>query len=332
MRDATIEVVSKVVNHPNADRLDICTILGYECVTKRDQFKEGDIVVYVRPDSVFPDSEWAIEYKKYAKDRIKSIKIRGFWSEGVIIPFEVFPEVTKEVLKDYLVGDDVSELLWISHYEPPAPKDLSAKGGLPFGIPYTDEERWENYTPSKLPYGELVDLFLKVDGQSNSFYYFLLQKLFGVLGRKLELKMEFNNNYTAHVTRYDIENKLRDFCEKHERSIAIRGESYGTGIQTMNINPHSKLSNGWAMFSVYLIDERRYARKGEPFYFLNVAKELELPTVKLLEENVILTPELIQKYSVGLTTIDGKPFEGVVVQHGNGSFKIINKEYDSNKK
>jgi RNA ligase (TIGR02306 family) len=97
MRDATIEIVSNVIKHPNADRLDICTVLGYQCVTKRDQFKVGDRVVYVRPDSVFPDSDWAQEYKKYSKDRIKSIKIRGEWSEGVILPISILNNVGKIV-------------------------------------------------------------------------------------------------------------------------------------------------------------------------------------------------------------------------------------------
>jgi RNA ligase (TIGR02306 family) len=331
MRDATIEIVSNVIKHPNADRLDICTVLGYQCVTKRDQFKVGDRVVYVRPDSVFPDSDWAQEYKKYSQKRVKAVRLRDYWSEGVIIPFDALPPVTAEAAKDCLIGDDVSDLLWISHYEPPAPTDLSAKGGLPYGIPMTDEERWENFDQSKLPFGELVDLLLKVDGQSNSFYRHFTDKVFGVLGRKLELKPELSNNYTNNVSRYDIERKLTEFSEKYQMSIVIRGESYGTGIQTMEINPYSKLSNGWAMFSVYLIDERRYARKGEPFYFLNVAKELDLPTVKLVEENVVLTPELIKKYSEELKELYGKPFEGIVVQHSKGSFKIINKHYDSNK-
>ena len=95
MKDATIEIVNDVIDHPNGDRLSICTVLGYKCVTKRDQFKTGDVVVYVRPDSVFPDSEWAQEYKKYAKNRIKSIKIRGEWSEGVILPITILNNIGK---------------------------------------------------------------------------------------------------------------------------------------------------------------------------------------------------------------------------------------------
>ncbi|NJO62866.1 MAG: hypothetical protein HC836_32990 [Richelia sp. RM2_1_2] len=85
------------------------------------------------------------------------------------------------------------------------------------------------------------------------------------------------------------------------------------------------------MFSVYMIETRRYARKGHPLYFRNLAKELDLPVVDLVEENVILTPEIIHKYSEGIDKLNGRSFEGVVVKHANGSFKIINKEYDSKK-
>jgi hypothetical protein len=85
------------------------------------------------------------------------------------------------------------------------------------------------------------------------------------------------------------------------------------------------------MFSTYLINERRYARKGEPLYFLTIAGQLGLPTVDVVEKDVVLTKELIEKYSSGIKELNGKPFEGVVVQHSRGSFKIINKHYDSQK-
>ena len=64
-KDATIEIVENVTKHPNADKLSICNILGFQCVTKLDQFKNGDRVIYVRPDTVFPEAEWATEYRKY---------------------------------------------------------------------------------------------------------------------------------------------------------------------------------------------------------------------------------------------------------------------------
>jgi RNA ligase (TIGR02306 family) len=334
-KDTTIEIVENVTKHPNADKLSICNILGFQCVTKLDQFKNGQMVIYVRPDTVFPMADWATEYRKYSPKRIKAVKLRGEWSEGVIIPFEALPEDCIGKLNslivsgDQFIGAEVSELIGVTHYEPPAPQDLSAKGGLPLGIPKTDEERFENL--KYLPYGEVVDVQLKIDGQSCSYYYNYDTKEFGVLGRSLEIKPEAVNRYTENVAQYDIENKLRAYGEAHALSFVIRGESYGAGLQGHEHNPHAKMNRGWAMFSVFLIDENEYAEKGHGYYFKNVAEDMCLPIAPMIEENVVLTPELVKHYSTGITELNGKPFEGVVIKTSKDSFKIINKSYDSNK-
>jgi len=51
----------------------------------------------------------------------------------------------------------------------------------------------------------------------------------------------------------------------------------------------------------------------------------------MIEEDVIITQELIDNYSKELKKLNGFPFEGIVIKHANGSFKIINKHYDANK-
>lgn len=326
MKDATIETISQVIPHPNADRLDIVTVLGFNCITEKGLYQGGETIVYIRPDTVLPIADWTEGYRKYAPKRVKAVKLRGEYSEGIIVRLDNLPID----LSGYGIGHDVSELIDVKHYEPPVPQDLAAKGFLPLGIGKTDEERFENIV-DKLPYDEYVDVWLKVDGQSASYYYNIETDTFGVLGRTLELKPEKKNNYTDHVERYDIKNKLIAFCKKHNRSLCIRGESYGMGIQGMKQNPHSKKDKGWVMFSVYDIGDRKYHRKGSDLYFKNVAHELGLPIVDLVEENVPLTKELIKKYSIELDKINGVPFEGVVVQYSRGSFKIINKSYDSNK-
>lgn len=326
-KDATIELVENIRKHPNADKLDLCNILGFSCVTKREQFSDGDKIVYVRPDTVFPAADWAAEYRKYSPKRIKAIRLRGEWSEGVIIPFTALPQEYLEQLTNIEIGTEISDVIGITHYEPPMPQDLSAKGGLPHGIPKTDEERFENL--KRLPYGEVIDVQLKIDGQSCSYYYDFETKEFGVLGRTLEIKPDAENRYTENVALYDIETKLRAYGEKEQLSLVIRGESYGAGLQGHENNPHAKMNKGWAMFSVFLIKERKYAEKDHRYYFKTVAAEIELPIAPILEENVILTPELVQKYSIGISEIKGKPFEGVVLKLPNDSFKIINKNYDS---
>ena len=363
MKNASIEKIKSVIAHPNADRLDLVKILGYQCVTERGLHKEGDLVIYIQPDSVLPENvEWAESYRKYSPGRIKAVKLRGEWSEGIVVKFDQLrATVPPQPLSLFFAeeGANVGKLLGITHYEPPLPQDLSAKGLLPFGIPKTDEERWENMVDT-LPFGEIVDVTLKIDGQSWTAYYNIESDSFGVCGRTLEFKDDAHNKYTAHIERYGIKEKLIAYCKEHGVSLALRGESYGQGIQTFAENPHSKENSGLAIFSVYRIKERKYARKGDDFYFPIVANALSLPHVPILEENVVLTQALIDKYSTGLKKIDGKPFEGVVINHGayclshtvddvvlpDGSvkkienvtkqynarsFKVINKNYDMNK-
>lgn len=333
MKIATTEVIKEILPHPNADKLVIAKVLGYTAVVPKDVYKSGQVIIYVQPDSVLPmEDKWAEEYRKYAPKRIKAIKLRNVWSEGLVLPLDVLTNYDDgrvvEIL-DGKIGEDVSEFLHIKHYEPPVPQDLSAKGGLPYGIPKTDEERWENI--EDIPYGKLVDLTLKIDGQSWSAFYHVDESRFGVCGRSFEYKLDRENNYLANAKNYNIEEKLTKFCKENNVSLCLRGESHGIGIQGFEINTHSKKPLSLAIFSVYLIAERRYARKGDTFYFINVAKALDLPHVPVVEENVELTRQLIDKYSIGIESLNGVPFEGVVVNHDSGSFKIINKYYDSNK-
>jgi hypothetical protein len=71
--------------------------------------------------------------------------------------------------------------------------------------------------------------------------------------------------------------------------------------------------------------------KNLKYYFKNIANDLGLPIAPMIEENVLLTHELLKKYSSELTSLNNQPFEGVVVKHSKGSFKILNKSYDSKK-
>jgi RNA ligase (TIGR02306 family) len=358
-KNASIEQIVSVEPHPGADRLDLVKVLGFQCVCQRGLYTAGDVIVYIQSDSVLPEEVWTIEYRKYSPTRIKACKIRNFWSEGIIVPFGALPDECATRFTSLEVGTDVSEVLGVTHYEPTPPNDLSAKGALPLGIPKTDEERWENMV-ARLPFGETVDVTLKVDGQSWSAYFNVQTGHFGVCGRTMEYKEDSFNAYTAQLKRYGIRHKLIAYCLEHNVSLCIRGESYGPGIQKFDHNPHTKGEPGLAIFGVWLIDERRRAGKDDPHYFRKACHEMSLPMVPVVESDVVLTEELIQKYSVELKTIDGKPFEGVVINHGEyakpqparsytdaegnevqiepfiktfvaGSFKVINKNYDAKK-
>jgi hypothetical protein len=219
------------------------------------------------------------------------------------------------------------------------PQDLNAKGYLPFGMNQTDEERYQNLL--NIPYGAIVDVTLKIDGSSTTVYCkeitlpletsdWQSHYGFGVTTRAMDLKLESVCNYT--IATKSFLDKFVNYCREKKLNLALRGETYGKGIQAFKGNPHALKPLGFALFNVLNLDTLNYEGTDSPFYFEKLGKELGIETVPVLEKGVVLTPELIKKYDEGLTEINGQPFEGVVIKLPNGdSFKVINKNYDSKK-
>jgi len=327
---ATIQTIIQAEKHPNADSLDIVRVLGYKCIVKRDQWKIGDKVIFIAPDSVLPDTQWAAFYNARSS-RVKAIQLRKEWSFGIV-------ESAQNIGYTGAMDDglDVSEIIGVTKYAPPEPQDNSAAGVYGNGIPKTDETRWQGIRANNLPIGEMVDVTQKIDGQSLSWLFEYKKETdsydISVGGRSFIFKKFVQNNYTRNVAALGVAEKIEKFLRSHGNvSLCFRGESYGVGIQKFSHNPHAKKPLGVSFFSVWNIDDRRYEFKGSKFYIHNIASELSLPTVPLLEKDVVLTWDLIKKYDEDLKQINGEPFEGVVIQHLNGSFKVINKHYDSKK-
>lgn len=131
--------IAEVLPHSNADKLEIIHIDGYQCVVGKGQFKPGSLAIYIQPDSVVPQTEpfrfiWAQYVEPSMADpaalgivdgkvvyevperrrRITVRKFRGEWSEGLLMPISDFPELPLL----FLEGDDMSDLLGITHYDP----------------------------------------------------------------------------------------------------------------------------------------------------------------------------------------------------------------------
>lgn len=91
--------IDMVEPHPNADRLDILTVMGYPVIETKGNYKEGDIVSYIPYDSIVPDTDdfyFLCPKDKQGKFPVGSVpekyrtvkpkKIRGVYSEGILRP------------------------------------------------------------------------------------------------------------------------------------------------------------------------------------------------------------------------------------------------------
>lgn len=128
-----IVAIDKVLPHPNADRLEIIPVFGYTVVSGKGNFKPGDFGIYFPPDSVVPvlsqfEFLWpdiqAGEEIAYRKRRIKSKRLRGVISEGLLLPLEDFyPIIGNEMYPEspWTPGTDLAPELGVEHYNPPEP-------------------------------------------------------------------------------------------------------------------------------------------------------------------------------------------------------------------
>jgi len=66
---AYVVKVGEIREIPDADRIELASVMDYTVVVKKNEFKEGDLGVYVEVDSVLPDglAEWPELRDKYIK-------------------------------------------------------------------------------------------------------------------------------------------------------------------------------------------------------------------------------------------------------------------------
>ena len=120
---ASIRKISDIQPIPNADAIEKAVVDGWEVVVaKKDNFKVGDLVIYIEIDSIVPKTE-GFEFLKKKNYRIRTIKMRGQISQGLILPLSFLD--TQKRLFGYKLGDDVTEILGIKKYDPQGEKELS---------------------------------------------------------------------------------------------------------------------------------------------------------------------------------------------------------------
>lgn len=111
-----------IQSHPNADRLSIATVYGFQVIVSKGRYKVGDKAVYIPIDSILPEK---LEKKLFPEDskiklnnsRVRQIKIRGLASQGMLInPDEISDLVNPAYLQD---EQDLKKILNVTKYEPP---------------------------------------------------------------------------------------------------------------------------------------------------------------------------------------------------------------------
>lgn len=324
---ATIQTIKEVRKHPNADALDIVKVLGWEVVTKRNEFSVGDLCIYIVIDTILPEKP-EFEFLRNKHFRIKPIRLRKEYSNGICFPLNILPNDFK--IED---GADVTDILGIKKYEKPIPAELAGVmvGHIPGFLIITDEDNLRS-NPDAVPemYGRPFYITRKEDGSSGT--YFIRNGTFGVCSRRVHLKESESNGFWKMARKYDIENILK--TEYPDKDIAIQGEVVGPGIQN---NKLGLTELEFRLFNLFDINTRSYLDYNRIVEFTN---KYNIPMVPLVNEGSTFgyTLEELVELAKAQNYPTGGPAEGIVIRpkepfysnelKKSWSGKIINDKYD----
>lgn len=328
--------IEKVEKHPYADALDIATVLGdYPVIIKRDEYKEGDLAGYIPIDTIVPDTSHfhflcpkiTEKYEEIEGDTIvtktralgpkfpvgsvpeknriiKAKKIRGIYSQGMLIALDTIPAYHPVFL--WKAGDPIVSPLELKKWEEEEEENLPGikkrhanqeKAPQGWHIPKYDIDSVRKVV-GYLQDGEEIVLTEKIHGSNAGFSHDGAR--LWVKSRNLYLKKDEEDMWWDIAIRYGLEEKLA----KHP-GLVFFGEVYGQvkKFRYDTVIEDKRLMTKIRFFDVLDTKTMRYLDYDDR---VKIITDLGLETVPELYRGPWLGKEQMYPFAEGLTTLGGK--------------------------
>lgn len=332
---STLRVIEEVKRIEGADRIVAYRVGGWWVIDQIGKYAVGDTVIYAEPDSWIPNEiapflskgKEPREYNGILGEKLRTIRMKGQVSQGLIIPISSIPKSDFQKLTDQngqlKIGECLDEILGIVKWEAPIPVQLAGtvKGNFPSHTPKTDQERVQNLSDADIK--GTWEVSEKLEG--TSFTAYLFEGEFGVCSRNLDLKCDENNLYWKIAIQEEIERKMRTF--QFMNNFSIQGEIIGEGVQG---NIYGLKGQHLYIYDIYDIDNGSYLDSKKR---LEIVTKLDLKSVPILgfrgieSESIHDLIALADGYSKLNPSVlrEGLVFKNLDDSHK--SFKAISNEY-----
>lgn len=360
-----VSKINNISSIEGADKIQLAKCENWTSIVQKDIHKEGDLVLCITTDAIIPEElceKWGIISYLRKGNRVRTIKLKGVYSECILIPLK------DEQLNGTFEGKDLMNQLKIFKYEPPA-IIVHEKNGRKHK--YHQNPNFHVYykfpnqknTPNMFNEDDIVVITRKIHG-TNARYGIVKKSKLSILDR---IKKFFGNRwidwefvYGSHQVekgsdsqgfystdiwktiyeKYNIKETLWSRFkglpkDSVKNGLIIYGEIYGPGIQG------DKYSYGLKEIQLALFD---IEVDGEYFCdktFQNLMNNMNFPIVPYLYEGK-WSKEIQDKYIGGfieniftiadlgdLKTVKGYqtkiPHEGVVVKSITGDRQKVSK-------
>jgi len=258
---AKIDVIERIVG---ADNIEQARIGGWNCIVQKNQYNVGDLVGIATTDAVIPPGlSDAMNVTNYLRKggRVRTVKLRGVYSECLVIPNQFLPVGYNPE------GKDLMESLNIFKYEPPVKTTMLSVGGKK--IRYDENPNFLVYykfpnqknVPDMFNEEDIVQITRKYHG-TNARYGIVkknklslwdkVKKFLRLADKWVEYEYVYGSHnvekgsdsqgfYSTDVWRevadkYNIKKKLWNFVKNEMpdevgSGLVLYGEIYGKGIQ-----------------------------------------------------------------------------------------------------
>lgn len=232
----TIETIKTIEPIEGADRIQKATLDGptFQFVIAKDAFAVGEKVLYFPIDSIIPE-ELAKTLGVFgklagkAKDRVKTVKLRGVLSQGVIGPIKIIDSLEDKT------PEKITEFLNVKKYEPPAILEKGANlRQLPCGLNVYDIEGCErNMDIVDLLKLKLCYITEKVEGSNFSITYDGTKVWVNQRRHTIEqIEGEALHTWWKVAIESGMVEAVKDLYARNQNIVAtIYGEMVGPGIQ-----------------------------------------------------------------------------------------------------
>jgi len=357
-----IAKINEVRAIEGADNIEQVVVGGWNAITKKGEFKVGDETIIATTDAVIPETlSESMGVTSYLRkgNRVRTVKLRGVYSECLIIPMTYLRGKTTMGDFDLKEGSDCMEFLGIIKYEPPVKQIQLASGRK---IKWRDNQNFHIYY--KFPNLKNVDgmfteqdevqITRKIHGTNARYgivkkgklsFWDKVKKFFRLADEWIDYEYIYGSHncekgsdsqgfYSTDVWRtiaekYDIKAKLWEEAKRQGSDIGegliVYGEIYGAGIQK---NYEYGLTDiEFVVFDIKINGE---------YCATEVTEVITQDLLQLEHVKVLYTgnwdQEIQDEYTFNNFIYGTKvPHEGIVIKHVSGDrkkvAKVINPDY-----
>lgn len=347
----SIRTISDIKPIIGADRVELASIDGWRCVVLKGDCEVGQNVLFFETDSALINvsdprfgflqrchKSWKIGNVVVGECyHIKTIKLAGQISQGLVLPIEQFKDEIELVNKGNISlckclnvhhFDDVQTEMNIRLGKSP---NQQARGSFPAVVPKTDEERIQNCIElfdncKDMPF----EVTMKLDGSSMSVGYspsYYPDDPYFVCSRNLCLK-DGDDHFNRIARLYNLKNILYKHYEFSGDELCIQGELVGPSI---NGNRDKLNDFDYFVFRVRNITKDCWLEPTERNEFCrsNGLRHVPVLSGNMFAFNEFGDVESIVAFTNQFKTANHNPIEGLVFKSldGNTSFKVLNPLY-----